>query len=120
MVAPSEVITRERRNTTCSIRLCRSNKIIKTLRCATNDENSAAGVFRRYTHFLAQIGFLVPGDINICDNADMHVKRDNYYLKEYFKSIGIDAISLQNHSRELNAIELMLNVMVQMLNSEFN
>ena len=41
-------------------------------------------------------------------------------MKDSFKSIGIDVVTLPKHSPELNPIELIFNAMVQRFNSEYN
>ena len=77
-------------------------------------------MFQRCKSFLVCIGFLVHGDMTACDSADAHVKGDNLYLKDSFKSEGVDFMTLVRCSPESNLIEIIINVVVQSFNSEFN
>ena len=117
---PMGIIMRKRNNMTHIMRPFRTAHSKRTLRCIVMEENGAAQLFQRFMHLNCHIGFLVRGDIFVCDNAQMHVSGDNSDLKNILRDAGIDAATLPTHSPELNPIELIFNVMVQRFASRFN
>ena len=74
MLISSEVNTHKRCDIVRSIRLFWTTKSVKTLRCAISEENVTTGMFQRCKNFLAHTGFLVSGEMTVCDDATMHAK----------------------------------------------
>lgn len=55
-------------------------------------------------------GYLVPGDILICDNASIHHGQDTIsQVQDLLDSVGISFVSLPTFSPELNPCELVFN-----------
>ena len=70
--------------------------------------------------FLVQTGFLIRGDIVVCENSVIHVKYDNGMLNNVLTDAGACRMPFPTYSLKLNPIELVFNVTAQRVASACN